>query len=138
MAADLHIHIYDGLTEDHMRIFFSNTMGSKWFNPVSFNNSRFDSKEYREVADSENIWVGEVSWLKAAFLEDGDTFIPTTVQQVSEAVGEDLPEIDDDLIAKIMTAFAQENKTEYALAKQEDLLHWLECNRGKKVFTISW
>jgi hypothetical protein len=149
MAADLHIHIFEGITEDDLRVMNSHTIGSKYFNF----NACLPWEEERKISDkvgnTPNIWIGEVSWLKAALYEDGaDTFIPNTVGDIADLVGEDLPIIDDEFIAKVVAAFKQPNNTAkevgpwsgkgYSLAKAEEVKAFLELHKGKKVFQISW
>jgi hypothetical protein len=141
MAADLHIHVYEGLTEEDMRIFFSNTIGSKHC-PFPFMpeiSPEDERKVLAKIHKTPNIWIGEVSWLKAAMFEDGDSYVPDPVAKVSEIVGEDLPVIDDEFIKKIVEALGAENKTSYDTEKDEDSVRaFLEKHKGKKVFTISW
>lgn len=135
MAADLHIHIKDEtITEDVLKGFFASSMGSKYFD---INNRGFD-KGYDIVSRTVQIWIGEVSWLKAALTEDPETFVPPTVQQVSDLIGEDLPVLNDELIGKILKAFDAPNSTGYSLAKKEDVEKFLLENKGKQVFTVSW
>jgi hypothetical protein len=139
MAADLHIHVQTPeVTDEVLARFFGNTLGSKHFNPRPY--SQTSDKPYEIVARSPNIWIGEVSWLKAALLGDGDgeRFVPGPIQVVQQAIGEDLPVIDDDLIAKIGAAFDVPNTTSYSLAKKIDVWRFLETHRGKRVFTVSW
>lgn len=137
MAADLHIHIFDGITEDDLRIFFSNTVGSKYFNLFGTDEDR-DYKIHDKIANTPNIWIGEVSWLKAALLEDSDRFVPSTVERINTVIGEDLPILTEELIAEILKSFELENKTNYNLAKREDIEKFLDENKGKRVFTVSW
>jgi len=135
MSADLHIHIYEGITEEDMKTFFSNTLGSKYFDP-SYGDR--NDEVYEKIAKTPNIWIGGVSWLKAALFEDDEHFIPSTVERVQDVVGEDLPILDDKLIKEVIDAFDLENKTGYALAKKEDVEKFLIENKGKRVFTVSW
>ena len=136
MAADLHIHVMDDVTEDDLRMFFSNTLGSKWFDMTV--KKSFDSPEYKRVMDSPSVWIGEVSWLKAGLFEDEDEFIPGPVEKVSEIVGEDLPVIDDEFIVKIEEALHEPNMTQYSTTKSREVLEFLDKYRGKRVFTVSW
>lgn len=98
MSADLSIHVFEGITEEDLRMFFSSSLGSKYFDFKQTNEEWFDS--YDKIASTPEIWVGEVSWLKAALFEDADTFIPNTIAKVTEIIGEDLPIIDDSLLKK--------------------------------------
>ena len=136
MAADLHRHIFEGITEKDLAGFFANTWGSKYFNLGR--GSSWDDPSRRKVGNTPQIWVGEVSWLKAALFEDSESFIPDPVGAISELVGEDLPVIDDSFIVKIKEAMAIPNETGYSLANAEEIVVFLEEHKGKRVFTISW
>jgi hypothetical protein len=135
MAADMHIHVLkEPFTEADLASFMSNVLGSKYFNPRPGANLDLFSK----CSDTPNVWVGEVSWLKANLADDADTFIPGPVQKVHDLIGEDLPVIDDALIAKVREAFNDENKTTYNVAPPAKVLEFLEQHKGEKVFTVSW
>jgi len=141
MGADLHIHVFsDGeLSEKHFRAFFSNSLGSKWFGPRSLAQEEKTKEDLeQEVEDTPSVWVGEVSWLKAALFDDAETFIPAPIGAVHDTIGEDWPRIDDTLIAQIDEAMRLPNDTAYALASAEDVLNFLRANRGKRAFTVSW
>lgn len=106
-------------------------------------------KHWRKIADTENIWIGEVSWLKAALMEDGgDMYVPHLVLHVSETIGEDLPIITDELIAEVSKAFTLPNNTVqeggvwggegYSLAEAHDVIEFLETHKGMRAYTVSW
>ena len=149
MGADLHIHVFERITEDDLAIMKSSTLGSKYFN-LKLDDMPWEekSKIHKRVGETPNIWIGEVSWLKAALMEDSDTFIPNTVRDISELIGEDLPVVDDEFIDKVVAAFEQLNNTKkedgvwsgsgYSLANPEEVRTFLEIHKGKKVFQISW
>jgi hypothetical protein len=93
------------------------------------------------IENTKNIWIGEVSWLKAGLFEDGKKYIPTTVMEVSSAIhAEDfgLKVIDDDLIETVTKAFDKENTTGYKIAKKKEVIEFLSKYKGKKCFQISW
>lgn len=136
MAADLSIHILEGCSESDLAIFFAHTMGSTYFNLSLRSDPMGD--EWRRVSDSPQIWVGEVSWLKAAIFGDSETFIPSTVGQVHEVIGEHLPVINDALIAEVGSAFDLPNSTGYRLAERSKVIAFLESHKGKRTFTVSW
>ncbi len=152
MAADLYLHIYEGIEEKDLAIFFSNSIGSKYFNLDNRKNAENNRREgsgegnwkesweesYEKIAKTPNIWIGEVSWLKAMLFEDRDIFIPSTVDMINDIIGEVLPIINEELITKILNAFDLENKTCYELAKKEDVEKFLVENKGKRLFTVSW
>ena len=150
MAADLHIHVFaEGeLTEENFRAFFSNTLGSRWFNPISC--AEMDRVEHlrKSVGDTPSVWVGEVSWLKAALFEDDESYIPEGVGAVNEIIGEDLPVVDDELIEEIRAALCLSNGTArpdgvhggvgYGVSEPGDVCAFLEQHKGERAFTISW
>jgi hypothetical protein len=144
MSADLSIHIFEGIDESDLDIFFSNAIGSKYCKPLFSKESEEAAKKkkdddlYIKIGSTPEVWVGEVSWLKADLFDDADAFIPTPVQLVSELIGEDLPIIDDELINNIETALKLENKTSYRVAKPEDVVKFLRKHKGKRAFTVSW
>lgn len=145
MGADLHIHVYDGLTEDDLREFFRNSLGSKWsagfFGLLTVGETNLNKMlaNHDKILAQPNIWIGEVSWLKASLFEGGEEqFVPSTVQVVSDAIGEDLPVLDGELFERIIGAFSEENRTIYSLAKEENVRAWLQQHMGKRLFTVSW
>lgn len=137
MAADMCIHIFQGITEDDLRIFFSNALGSKYFGTVAPSDEELD-QAFHKIARTPNVWVGEVSWLKAALFEDEEKYIPTAIEQIHEIIGEDLPVIDDELIARIEQALRLPNKTRYRVAKPEEVVEFLRKYKGERCFTVSW
>lgn len=137
MAADLHIHVVtDDLQEGAIDAFFSHTLGSKYFGGHFSEEER--TTAFSRIADTPSIWIGEVSWLKAALFGDSETFIPSTVQLVQDAIGEDLPTLDDALARKILAAFEAKNATGYELASADAVRAFLDEHKGKRLFTVSW
>jgi hypothetical protein len=147
MAADLHIHIVEGITEADLADFNCNCIDSKWFG--GFGTTRRDKMTYEEefgpgsahqrVTDTPNVWVGEVSWLKAGLTGDNEAFIPEVVWKISELVGEDLPVIDDTFLEKVRAIYATAKEHDhYKVAAEKDVLSFLEANKGKQIFTVSW
>lgn len=139
MAADLHIHVFEGIDEEVLRAFFSNILGSKWFNPNSGlpRGARQWEAAVRCIEKTPQIWIGEVSWLKAA-LYGLESFVPEPVRQIHELIGEDLPTLDDVLEKNILAAFAAENATGYRLARVDDVRAFLAEHKFKKLFVVSW
>jgi hypothetical protein len=146
VSADLHVHAFvDGtLTEEDFRCFFGHTIGSKW--GPSWDNMAGGSpgcqkalcKHWTRISTTDNVWVGEVSWLKAAFLDDPKTFVPDVVAAVVDAIGEELPVINDDLIARVTTALNAGNATGYRVSLPDKVLKFLEAHREQRAFTVSW
>ncbi len=165
MAADLHIHVRTPeLTDDVMRMFFASTIGDgKWCIPFPDTEDpettkvlmkewwdtrdRLDrqEKEWEKTHDmdlhvlfshSPNIWIGEVSWLKAGLFEDGEKYVPSVVERVFELTNGTI--IDDKMIEDIKEAFNLPNTTSYNIANVDEVVAFLEEHRGKEVFTISW
>lgn len=146
MATDLHIHILKGVTEKDLSTFFSHVFGSKWFD--LFTSNRPNSKSHKKVVNTPNIWIGEVSWLKAAFLDDEDSFVPSTVAKIADLIGEELPVLTDELITQIIVAFNLPNNTAkldgvrdgdgFMLANPKNVKAFLEAYKGERIFTVSW
>jgi hypothetical protein len=140
MSAEMRIHILDNtITEKDLKIFFGNTMGSKYFAGL-FNQPKYDKweKVAQKIEKTDSIVIGNVSWLKAAITEDNESFIPGAVEEIKEIIGENLPVISNSMIEEIAIAFDKPNKSGYKTAKKEDVIEWLQKNKGKKVFTVSW
>jgi len=141
MSADLHIHVLTKkFTEKHVEAFQSNSLGTRFFN-LGYD-KRFEKEHdcdlYKMCAATPDVWVGEVSWLKANVLEDEESFIPNIVQAVWETVGENFPVIDDSFIEAIKKAFEAGNTTDYSVSSVDKVVSFLTKHLGKKVFTISW
>lgn len=140
MSADLHIHVVEGLEEGDLAEFFSDECGSKYFDPEKDQNldEKYHGAVYSRVIKTPSVWIGEVSWLKAALLGDKKKYIPDTVQIIQDLIGEDLPQIDERLITDILAAFDQENQTQYKLADKKKVEAFLKDRLGKKLFCLSW
>jgi transcriptional regulator with XRE-family HTH domain len=147
VSADLHIHVFrDGeLTEEDFKYFFSNTLDSKWGLPLGdpralIGSSFQKEKEKRrdKIYSTPSVWIGEVSWLKAALSGEETTYVPNTVGSVNEIIGENLPTIDDNLIKRIGDAFDLPKNTSYNIAEKKGVIEFLTQHKGWKAFTISW
>ena len=142
MAADLFIHVrVPSLTEE---------MLEKHEDSYFYGGPNDNSKEIDEIfklihgdIDEDQSkhppleWVGEVSWLKAALLNDYDTFVPSLVGKVSELIGDKFKLVDDEFIEEIGKAFSLENKTGYTLAEKDSVINFLKKYKGREVFHIS-
>lgn len=150
MAADLYLHtLTDQFTATHYAIIESQTIGSIFFcaDTVSIPDVKMalcqamgytDLIElYQIMENAPNIWIGEVSWLKAWITEDDESYIPSTVGAIQEVIDDHFPVIDDALIGRISEALSLPNKTSYRLNKPEAIMAWLAQHRGERVVTIS-
>lgn len=138
MAADLKIHVFEGITEEDLKVFSSDTLGSKHFSfGVKTDWDAWDQVYYK-IAATPSVSLGEVSWLKAAIFEDGEKYVPQALELIQRIIGEDLPIIDNELIEKIVEALDTDNKTGYSLTNAEPVKKFLKTHKGKKVFTVSW
>ena len=139
MAADLHIHIFEGLEEEDLKRFFSNSLGSKYFN-LSYPAFSLDDDidHFSKINRTPNIWIGSVSWLKAGLFQDPKTFIPDPIGKINTLIGEDLVVLDEELMKNIMDALDLENVTGYKIAKPEDVVGFLTTYQGSQVFSVSW
>lgn len=145
MAADLHIHVIDGCTEDEVKIFSSSILGSKYF---SWGNQKRDYRRvingkeedlYSIIGNTPNLWICEVSWLKASFAENPDEYVPSVASSVSSIIGEDFPILNDEMVAKLLNAMQLENTTTYSNNDESrKIIEFLMKHKGKKLFTVSW
>ena len=149
MGADLHIHVIRPyFTEEDYKVFSSNNLGSKYCGYATEERRKSYDTLFMDCKSTPSVWVGSVSWLKAALFVDAESYIPDPVVEVYEVIGEDFPVIDDQLIEKVRKAFNLPNKTKkeggvfngegYPLADAERVIKFLENHKGEKAFTISW
>lgn len=129
--------------EGDLAIFFASTMGSKWFSWDTDNvPEEKRSITSRLIVETPNVWVGEVSWLKGALFDNPDKFIPSAVEAVYDVIGEELPVIDDELIAKIHESLNLDNNTSYSVVDGSDVdnpvIKFLKEHKGLRCFTVSW
>ena len=143
MGAELCIHVFKGLTERDLEVFFANTLGSKYFRGLGggYTIAQHEALGYDEILkkimDTPSVSVGDWSPLKAALFDD-DKFLPTPLQKIQEIVGEDLPVIDDEMIKKVGDALELENKTYYDVSSDVPIISFLLRHKGEQVFTVSW
>lgn len=132
MAADLHIHVRTPeITDEVLNIFEHDGV------PMSQKDGLTWEKTYNIVAESPNIWIGEVSWIKAALFEDKKTFIPDTVGEISMIVGNGIV-LTEDVLGQIKAAFNVDNNTSYEIADKQTVLDFLKNHLGKQIFQVSW
>ena len=138
MGADLHIHVaYKGIEED-LKCFLASSIGSKYYNNSNGCKKSCNCEHWDRVLKSKSVWIGEVSWLKAALFSDPKTFIPDTVGKISDLIGDELPVLTRELKDKILEAFKAPNKTGYSLANPSKVNIFLKKHMGKRLFTVSW
>ena len=141
MAADFHIHVITkNFTEDDVKFLKSNTLGSKYF--AGFD-QRYSYEELNSILaraeNTPNIWIGEVSWLKASLSEDPSEYIPTLVEVLYDLVGEDFTTITPEFIDQVSAAFDTEEISSYYDSFEKDrLINFLNKYMGEKVFHVSW
>ncbi len=137
MSADLHIHVFEGITEEDIKVFFSNHLGSKHFTmqEVPWEIKRVINDKVTQTPD---VWIGEVSWLKAALYGDAETFVPDPVGEIFELIGEDLPVLTPKLRDQILAALNINNETNYEVSEQNSVAEFLSEHMGKQLFTVSW
>lgn len=166
MSSDLHIHIVETEEQEkHARLYLRKNGWSsvidghfewlvlydgKWMNiddlPNGWDENKLQDQKHIKldldmdvIYSTPDVWVGEVSWLKAGLTENGETkYIPNTISRVSEIVGYELPVLTQEMIDEIKKAFALENDTQYSLAPVDIVVDFLKQYVGKKVFMISW
>jgi hypothetical protein len=119
----------------------SSTIGSKYFSEVVYlsdttPNNSWDA--YLKLFDliSGSIWIGDVSWLKAALFDDAKSFVPSLVEFISELIGEDFPIITDEMIEKVENANFLAHPS-YKTIEPSKVIDFLKKHKGEKTFTLS-
>ena len=135
MAANLNIHILtEEFTEEHYIAFQSNTLGGGHFNPGY--DKQFEKENncdlFTMCCDTPHVWVGEVSWLKAALFES-DEFIPGPIAEISKTIGDNCPIINDTLIRNVKNAMTLPNTTGYSLCNGKEIISF--PNRARMDWT---
>jgi hypothetical protein len=94
---------------------------------------------WEAVSNSSNVWIGEVSWLKAGLTGD-DGYVPEPVEAVAKLIGEDLPVLDDELRARLNGALGldQTRAPGYDTAEADDVSKWIDEHMSERLFTVSW
>lgn len=128
MSVQVQLHVLDnGVTEADVIAQASMTLGSKYFSwaGVAMGNSPGGLDPTMKIAErAPGVVVGD----RSAF--DG----ADDVSAVMEAVGEDFPEIDDDLTERVLKPLLAAGNTETA-GKVDEFLHE---HRGKRAFVVAW
>jgi hypothetical protein len=155
MSADLHIHICQTKEEEEAAKLFVKHDSSLYKDGKTYRTDFYGNiihelteEKYNLAINTNNIWCGEVSWLKAALLED-ETYIPETIEEISELIPYDtLTTITKELIEQVEKTFDLPNRSikeggvwqgkGYSIAKKEDVIEFLKKHIGKKSFTVSW
>ena len=138
MSADMNIHVLEGVTYHDLEVFQCSTLGTKFFDLSLYQEQQRRSDElYDKFANTPRICVGEVSWLKAAIMDDEDTFVPNSVARIAELL-QDVPVLTLDLLDEIKEALQFENTTSYSTSSTGSIIEFLQEHIGKRVFTISW
>lgn len=91
---------------------------------------------YEIISSTPSVWVGEVSWLKAA-LTGESKFIPDPVGVISELIP-DMEKVTDELIAKVEEAMHLDNTTPYDVSTPNKIVEFLKEHKGETVFTVNW
>jgi len=165
MSADLHIHVIPNepvtatayefhpvykswkvsriITDAEFASFFGNCMDSRWFRGFDDRSveTTFDREANALMTYTPNVWVGQVSWLKAALFDEEGKYVPGPISQISDIIDENLPVIDDDLIEKIGKALFTENTTSYSINNKpndNEVIKFLQKHKGLRCFTVSW
>jgi hypothetical protein len=123
MAADFNIRILEGVTEEEI---------------LEFLEPQFDYKGRKEllhrIAMTPCVFVGQVSWLKAAIFEAPEKYIPGPIAMLNDLIGLSFPVIDDAFIEAVGHALEASNTTTYHLNNPETVLAFLRKHKGKKCF----
>ena len=133
MAADLHIHALVGVTKEDLTAFMDSST------------AEVHEAAFRTISHTPDVWIGEVSWLKAELFDKPGEFIPGPVQAIFDLIGDDetLPILTPELREKILDALHGPNTTSYrvadaASAKYAEVVAFLDKHMGERLFTVSW
>jgi hypothetical protein len=85
---------------------------------------------------ADGVWIGRMSWAKAAIDGDVDQYVPEVVQEVTKLFsGRRLVMINDKLIEMIDRCFNESAPNDhYATAEREDVIAFLKQHKGKRAF----
>lgn len=86
------------------------------------------------------VWVCEVSWLKAAIMDDYDKYVPGVAGKIAEIISNKLPLIDDELIAQVSAAFDMPNTSIYTTDERtrDKVARFLKQHKGKHTITVGF
>jgi len=134
MSADMSIHVIEPgeISDEDFAIF----NGPLYCGGPNYNGDEW-SRCYSLFARTTQIYVGPVSWLKAALFEDAETFVPSPVMAIKELIPSSPVVIGDALIEKVAGATKLENTSAYDF-NDEGIAAFLQSHKGKLAFTISW
>lgn len=148
MAASFTIHFLAGPEQQEAyKLINGNTIGSQYCTLMdgrrseedSIARDRAQSLAHKVMATTPAVTIGDVSWLKAAFLEDGERFIPSPIERMSELIGEEFPILDANLRDNLLSCLSLKNSSSYPdLISKEELQKALDANMGTTLCHISW
>jgi hypothetical protein len=133
MGSDMNIHVLEGITEKSIEILHSTSLGSKYF--AGFY-KKFSQKQWNQacedISNTPSIWIGSHSHFND---DDGN---PQCITKLHDLISEDLPVLNDRLIAKIIKAMELPNKTSYSVNTIDEVKTFLEKYKGSKIFVVCW
>jgi hypothetical protein len=91
---------------------------------------------YDVLLGADGVWIGRMSWAKAAIDGDVDQYVPEVVQEVTKLFsGRRLVMINDKLIELIDRCFLESVPNDhYATAEREEVITFLTQHKGKRAF----
>jgi hypothetical protein len=108
----------------------------------------FDALHKGGRSDDEDLWlrwdateqihVGECSYLKAALTGDADTYLPPLVNLISELIGPHDVVITNEIIDVVRAWNEPQNTTQYVSNQKNDILAFLEKHAGKRAACVAW
>lgn len=140
MAADMHIHILERVTEHQVKRFGSNVLGGPYWGCASYAEYlEHSSDDFDAIRHTPQVWVGEVSWLKAVVFDDVESYVPDPVGLIADEFEKGIVTITGKMIFRLEHELPGiENTTQYTIAPSNKIIEFLKLHKGKKAFTISW
>lgn len=138
MSTDFTIHVMDStMTEEELKIFYSNHYGHKWFDFRVSAEARREVISLVAVKSSFRVYVGRVSFLKAA-LYDNDAFFSDPINRICDLIDDGVTVIDDAFILEVGKAMNLPNHTKYPMSDADNVIEFLREHEGEKVFVRIW
>jgi hypothetical protein len=153
MAADLIVLVdpHKRVTDEVMRAARCNVMGSRYFNmegdhcvipigqhlKVPGTNYTHDEAFWTLYhRDNIEVWLGEVSFLKAMLFGDNETYVPGPIERLSELLdGDEIYVLTPELLEEIVAALELPNTTNYNVARPEEVRAQLTPHLGQNIFS---
>ena len=135
MSASFYLHIKTwAITENDLKI----ALGG---NNLSASTIKEVNKAYNKINHTPCVYIGDVSWLKAALLED-IKYIPSSIEKISNIFHNQdgiCVILTDEIIIEITEALLLPNDSDYTLGNNvnKKMKRFLKNHRGQEAFVVT-